>query len=73
MRTNIDIDDTLLEKVMQGGTYRTKREAVHAGLQMLADIKGQTAIRKLRGNVLWEGDLDDSRKTRFPDWQDSKV
>ena len=32
MRTNIDIDDDLLARAMQAGPYKTKREAVEAGL-----------------------------------------
>lgn len=73
MRTNIDIDDDLLHAVMQARGYRTKREAVHAGLKLLVDIQGQTEIRKLRGKVMGEVDLEESRKTHFLDWQDTKA
>ena len=36
MRTNIDIDDDLMAAAMQGGQYKTKREAVEDGLRLIA-------------------------------------
>lgn len=35
MRTNIDIDDTILQAAMQAGGFKTKKETVEAGLRML--------------------------------------
>jgi len=40
---------------------------VEAGLQALIQIKGQTDIRRLRGKVKWEGDLDELRHSRIPE------
>ena len=64
MRTNIDIDDRLMEKAMKSTGARTKRAAVEAGLRLLIQTRAQTSIRKLRGKVRWEGDLDISRLGR---------
>jgi Arc/MetJ family transcription regulator len=64
MRTNIEIDDKLMKEAMRSANTKTKRETVEAGLRMLIQIKGQTGIRKLRGKVKWEGDLDDLRGGR---------
>jgi Arc/MetJ family transcription regulator len=58
MRTNIDIDDRLMRDAMRSSGARTKRAAVEAGLRLLADTHAQGAIRKLRGKVIWEGDLN---------------
>jgi len=67
MRTNIDIDDRLMERAMRASGSRTKRAAVEAGLRLLIQTKAQTGIRRLRGKVQWEGDLEESRLGRIPD------
>ena len=36
MRTNIDIDDDLMAQAMSAGPYKTKKDAVEAGLKLLA-------------------------------------
>ena len=65
MRTNIVIDDDLMQQAMKTGRFRTKRAAVEAGLQLLSQVHGQRAIRKLRGKVRWEGDLKAMRAARL--------
>ena len=67
MRTNIDIDDKLLKKVMRGSGARTKKAAVDVALRFYAQLKDQEKIRELRGKVVWEGDLEQSRLGRFTD------
>ena len=64
MRTNIDIDDRLMEEAMKSSGSRTKRAAVEAGLRLLIQMRSQDSIRKLRGKVKWEGDLERSRLGR---------
>ena len=64
MRTNIDIDDRLMEEAMKSSGSRTKRAAVEAGLRILIQTRAQASIRRLRGKVKWEGDLDRSRLGR---------
>ena len=65
MRTNIDIDDDLMRESMRARVARSKRAAVERGLLLLIEIKGQRAIRRLRGKVKWTGDLDVSRLDRM--------
>ena len=64
MRTNIDIDDDLMRKAMRASGATTKRAVVEQGLRMLIDVRGQRAIRYLRGKVQWTGDLNASRLGR---------
>ena len=64
MRTNIDIDDRLMEEAMKSSGSRTKRAAVEAGLKLLIQTHAQASIRRLRGKVKWEGDLERSRLGR---------
>jgi Arc/MetJ family transcription regulator len=61
MRTNIVIDDELMDQVMKLTGLRTKREAVEMGLKALLRLKRQEGIRSYRGQLDWEGDLDDMR------------
>lgn len=61
MRTNIEIDDRLMRKAMRSGRTRTKRATVEAGLLLLVQTRAQTSIRRLRGKIQWDGDLDRSR------------
>jgi Arc/MetJ family transcription regulator len=66
MRTNIDIDDKLMRQAMRSSGERTKRAVVERGLRLLIQTRGQRAIRRLRGTVAWDGDLDESRRGRAP-------
>ena len=56
MRTNIDIDDALMSQAMKAGPYQTKKEAVEAGLKLLARQVAYREILKWRGKLKWEGD-----------------
>ena len=62
MRTNIVIDDELMNQVMKLTGLKTKREAVEQGLKTLLRLKRQEQIRKYRGKLQWEGDLNDMRR-----------
>jgi len=64
VRTNIDIDDRLMREAIRRSGAETKRAAVEAGLRLLIQTHSQTAIRRLRGKVHWEGDLNRSRLGR---------
>jgi Arc/MetJ family transcription regulator len=64
MRTNIVIDDELMKDVLRITRLKTKREAVELGLRTLLRLRQQAEIRKFRGKLLWEGDLDARRRDR---------
>jgi len=55
MRTNIDIDDELMAQAMKAGPYTTKKDAVEAGLKLLARQAAYREILKWRGKLVWEG------------------
>ena len=61
MRTNIDIDDGLIEEALRLTGLKTKRAVVEQGLQTLIRLKRQRKILDLAGKVHWEGNIDDSR------------
>jgi antitoxin ParD1/3/4 len=56
MRTNIEIDDALMEKAMRAGPFQTKKDAVEAGLRLLARQATYREILKWEGRLHWEGD-----------------
>ena len=56
MRTNIDIDDALMAEAMKAGPFKTKKDAVEAGLKLLARQAAYREILKWRGKLEWQGD-----------------
>jgi Arc/MetJ family transcription regulator len=64
MRTNIEIDDRLMQQAMRSSGTRTKKATVEAGLRLLLDTHAQTAIRRWKGKVQWQGRLSKSRRGR---------
>jgi Arc/MetJ family transcription regulator len=67
MRTNIDIDDALMAEALRQSGAPTKRAAVEEALRLLIQTRRQAGLRKLRGKVKWEGDLDAMRTDRPAD------
>ncbi len=64
-RTNINLDDGLVQKGMKITGLRTKRELVDLALRELVRKEDQKGILSLEGAIRWEGSLDDVRKGRF--------
>jgi len=64
MRTNIEIDDELIQEALRSG-LKTKRATVEAGLKASIRpnriLNEQKKIFDLAGKVQWEGNLDESR------------
>ena len=61
MRTNIDLDDKLVNDVMRMSNAKTKKEAITEALRNYRRILSQKQLLKLKGKVKWEGDLDEMR------------
>jgi len=68
MRTNIVIDEDLMSQAMKAGPFKTKKDAVEAGLKLLARQAAYREILKWRGKLKWEGDesIDWTRPTPQP-------
>jgi Arc/MetJ family transcription regulator len=65
MRTNIVIDDELLAEAQRLKGHRTKKATVEAALRALIALEGQVdALKALRGQFQWEGNLNESRLGR---------
>ncbi len=61
MRTNIVINDELMNEALTLTDLNTKKAVVEEGLRLLVRIKRQEKIRQLKGKLCWEGDLDQMR------------
>ncbi len=64
MRTNIVIDDKLMKETLRLTGLKTKREAVELGLRTVVRLRKQEQIRRYRGKLNWQGDLDAMRTDR---------
>lgn len=64
MRTNIDIDDKIMQDAMRAGGFKTKKETVEAALKALArQRKSQRKILELFGKIEFDPAYD-HRKMR---------
>lgn len=62
MRTTLNIDDQALQAAMKLSGGRTKTEVINEALRRFVRAKKRRRLLELRGEVEWEGDLDDLRK-----------
>jgi Arc/MetJ family transcription regulator len=66
-RTNVVVDDRLIERAMRLYGLRTKREAIDLALRRLVGEYEPRDMLDMEGTG-WEGNLEEMRATRFPDW-----
>lgn len=64
MRTNIVIDDSLINEAMMLSKIKTKKAVVETGLKLLVQMKKQEKLKALRGKLKWAGDLEKMRLDR---------
>jgi Arc/MetJ family transcription regulator len=67
MRTNIVLDDELVDRAQKLTGIKTKREVVQEALRVLILLNEQKEIRRWRGKLHWDGNLDEQRQSRLPD------
>jgi len=64
-RTTIVLDDGLIKRAMQVSGAKSRREAVDRALrEMVARGSVYRALRKLKGKMPWDGDVDAWRRRR---------
>ncbi len=69
-RTNIDIDDELVQRAMQRYRLGTKTEAVNFALYKLVGTRYKERDMLDMMGTGWDGDLAEMRQTRFPEWSE---
>ena len=62
MRTNIDIDDTLMAEAQKASGQPTKKQTVEEALRLLIGLRQQREVGEAFGKYRWRGDLARSRK-----------
>jgi len=67
MRTNVVLDDELVDRARELTGIRTKKGVITEALKLLVRIREQQSLHELRGKVEWEGNLDEMREGRFLD------
>lgn len=64
-RTNIVLDDRLVEQAMKLSGAKTKKQVVDLALrELVARGSVYRALRRLKGKLPWEGDIDAWRRPR---------
>lgn len=66
-RTNIEIDEQLIERVMQIYRLRSKREAVDFALRKLVPEPMSRKEMLAMEGIGWDGDLDEMRSQDVPE------
>jgi Arc/MetJ family transcription regulator len=62
VRTNVVIDDQLMNNAQKLSGLRTKKDTIEAGLKLLVELKQQEKVKSFRGKLKWTGDLDEMRR-----------
>jgi len=62
MRTNIVLDDSIMDTALKIGGFKTKKATIENALKLFIQMKGQQKIKDLKGKIKWEGDLDEMRR-----------
>ncbi len=63
-RTNIELDDRLVEAGLKITKCKSKKDLVNMALKELIAKKSRKELLELEGKVVWEGDLSQLRKAR---------
>jgi Arc/MetJ family transcription regulator len=58
MRTNIDIDDALLEEAFSFSKAKTKKDLIHEALMAFIRLKKRKDLTELAGKVQFRKDYD---------------
>jgi Arc/MetJ family transcription regulator len=64
MRTNIEIDDTLVAEAQKLSGHATKRQTVEEALRLMVRLRRQREADAAFGKYRWRGNLARSREGR---------
>ncbi|MBI3511684.1 MAG: type II toxin-antitoxin system VapB family antitoxin [Bacteroidetes bacterium] len=63
MRTNIVLNDKLLNEAMRLSHSQTKKEVVERALENFVKYMKRRKMKDLFGKIKWEGNLNDMRRS----------
>ncbi|EKB47425.1 type II toxin-antitoxin system VapB family antitoxin [Cecembia lonarensis] len=61
MRTNIEIDQKLIDEILEKTNIKTKKEAVNLALKEFLRLIKLRELSEMAGKIDWSGDLDNMR------------
>jgi Arc/MetJ family transcription regulator len=61
MRTNIELDDALVNQAIKLSKLKTKKEVVQEALKNYVALMKKRELLNLKGRVAWEGNLREMR------------
>jgi Arc/MetJ family transcription regulator len=64
MRTNIEIEDTLMAEAQKASGHATKKQTVEEALRLMIKLRRQQEADAAFGKYRWRGNLARSRKGR---------
>jgi Arc/MetJ family transcription regulator len=64
MRTNIELDEKLVNEAMRISGITTKKALVNRALQQFIDSMDLKELLDYQGSGIWEGNLEEMRTTR---------
>ena len=64
MRTNIAIDDKLMNTALKTSGLLTKKDVVEEALKLLVQVKKQSRLKQLKGKLKWEGDIEEIKSKK---------
>ena len=64
-RTNIDLNEKLINEAMKLTNKKTKKDLVNYAVEELVRKLKRKKILELEGNVDWIGNLEETRKSRL--------
>lgn len=59
MRTNIEIDERLMDEIINKTSLKTKREIVHAALKEFLQKLRREELAGMAGKIEWTEDLEE--------------
>jgi Arc/MetJ family transcription regulator len=65
MRTNIDIDESLISKARKLTRLKSKRQIVDRALELLVRSESRKGILRYYGSGIWKGDGKSLRRNRI--------
>ncbi len=63
-RTNVELDENLVQECIKATGIKTQKSLIDHALRELLRHENQLRILELKGNVTWEGNLDEWRQER---------
>lgn len=61
MRTNIVLDEKLVDEALKLSSSTTKKDLIHEALQLYIQFKRRKDIRELKGKICFADDYDHKR------------